>query len=102
MADDLSAHRRDSPLQTLAIKRIEQPEAIPREISSRSASVSVRPERRRTAGANPTTPRQQELNHHMAFCPGPVQSHATTVPPSSDPTARSSVSQKASIVSLAS
>src|ERR1700723_1134989 len=37
----------------LAISRIAEPEAIPREISSRPASVGVRPERRRTAGTIP-------------------------------------------------
>src|SRR5664279_5036175 len=35
----------------LAISRIDEPKAIPREIFSRSASVSVSGERRRTAGA---------------------------------------------------
>src|ERR1700678_3764280 len=38
---------RSSPL---AISRIDQPEAMPREMPSRSASVSVRSERWRTAG----------------------------------------------------
>ena len=37
----------------LAISRIDEPEAIPREMSSRSASVSVRAERRRAAGTIP-------------------------------------------------
>src|SRR6266436_1078732 len=37
----------------LAISRIDEPEASPREISSRSRSVSARSERRRTAGTNP-------------------------------------------------
>src|SRR5580658_5377632 len=36
-----------------AISRIEEPEAIPREISSRSATVSAHRERRRSAGAIP-------------------------------------------------
>ncbi len=40
-------------LRPLAIPRIDPPDAIPREISSRSASVSIRGERRRTAGAIP-------------------------------------------------
>jgi hypothetical protein len=38
---------------SLAISRIDEPEAIPREMPSRSASVSVRSERRRTAGTIP-------------------------------------------------
>jgi hypothetical protein len=37
----------------LAMIRIEQPLAIPREMSSRSAKVSARRERRRIAGAIP-------------------------------------------------
>src|SRR6266852_5223780 len=37
----------------LAISRIDEPQASPREISSRSRSVSARSERRRTAGTNP-------------------------------------------------
>src|ERR1700733_590791 len=37
----------------LAISRIDEPEAMPRETSSRSASVRVRSERRRTAGTIP-------------------------------------------------
>src|ERR1700724_3165561 len=37
----------------LAISRIDEPEASPREISSRSRSVSARSERRRTAGTIP-------------------------------------------------
>jgi hypothetical protein len=37
----------------LAISRIDEPDAMPREMSSRSVSVSVRPERRRTAGTMP-------------------------------------------------
>src|SRR3981189_449974 len=37
----------------LAIVRIDEPEAIPREMSSRSARVSARRERRRAAGAIP-------------------------------------------------
>jgi hypothetical protein len=41
---------RSSPL---AISRIDEPEAIPRDMPSRSASVSVRSERRRTAGTIP-------------------------------------------------
>ena len=37
----------------LAISRIDEPDAMPREMSSRSANVSVRGDRRRTAGAMP-------------------------------------------------
>src|SRR5580700_2991319 len=40
-------------LRCWAMTRMEQPLAIPREMSSRSANVSARPERRRTGGAIP-------------------------------------------------
>src|SRR5271168_5160398 len=40
-------------LRLAAISRIDEPEAIPREISSRSVSVSACGERRRTAGTIP-------------------------------------------------
>jgi hypothetical protein len=53
MARDLPADRRDGPRNPLAISRIEEPQAIPREMFSRSASVSVSRERRRAAGAIP-------------------------------------------------
>jgi hypothetical protein len=47
-------HRQSgSFVEPLAIARIDEPEAIPREMSSRSAKVSARPERRRAAGAIP-------------------------------------------------
>jgi hypothetical protein len=47
---EVSALRRN---HALAISRIDEPDAMPREMSSRSANVSVRCERRRTAGAIP-------------------------------------------------
>src|SRR5580658_959593 len=49
MASDQEAARS----RPRAISRIEQPEAIPREMSSRSATVSAHRERRRSAGAIP-------------------------------------------------
>jgi hypothetical protein len=42
--------------------RIEQPLAIPREMSSRSANASARRERQRTGGAIPPVARQQEMD----------------------------------------
>jgi hypothetical protein len=54
----------------LAISRIDEPEAIPREMSSRSASVSASRERRRAAGGMP--PRQQHrANAAMWLVKGP-------------------------------
>jgi hypothetical protein len=53
VARHLPAHRLRSPLQPLAISRIDEPGGIPREMSSRSASVSVRSQRRRAAGTIP-------------------------------------------------
>jgi hypothetical protein len=41
------------------------------EMSSRSASVSVRSERRRAAGTIPPVLCQHKLNRHMAFAEGP-------------------------------
>ena len=53
MTRDLPAHCRRRPTEALAIVRIDEPEAIPREMSSRSAKVSAMRERRRAAGAIP-------------------------------------------------
>jgi hypothetical protein len=47
------SHVEPARCKLLAISRIDKPEAMPREISSRSASVWVLAERRRTAGAIP-------------------------------------------------
>ena len=64
-----------------AISRIEEPEAIPREMSSRSASVSVRTERRRTAGTIPPAATTGTESSHGS-CQWHDQSHATTLQPS--------------------
>src|SRR5208282_503841 len=52
----------------LAISRIDEPQAIPREMSSRSASVSVRSDRRRAAG---TIPPCCSTRKRMDECPLP-------------------------------
>src|SRR5271169_1743129 len=52
----------------LAISRIDEPEAIPREISSRSASVSTSSDRRRAAG---TIPPCCSTRNRMDECPLP-------------------------------
>jgi hypothetical protein len=65
----------------LAISRIEEPEAIPREMSSRSPGVSVRSERRRTDGKNPPG-RDTKGRIDECSLPNALPSHATTVPTS--------------------
>jgi hypothetical protein len=87
--------------RSLAISRIDEPEAIPREMSSRSGGVSARSERRRTAGTThrEATPHSEWTNDS---CRTHAQSHAATVPPSSGTTSRSDAPQKAQTVYLAS
>jgi hypothetical protein len=53
MAGDLPATVEAARSRCLAISRIDEPDAIPREMSSRSGRVRARRERRRTAGGIP-------------------------------------------------
>jgi hypothetical protein len=53
MANDLSAHRRGGSFPESSDLTNRRSEAIPREMSSRSARVSANRERRRGAGAMP-------------------------------------------------
>ena len=85
----------------LAISRIDEPETIPREISSRSRCVSARSER---PGPPEQTHRDATPDNEWtnAPCRRRARSHATTVPPSNDATCRSSAPPKAQTVSLGS
>ena len=85
----------------LAISRIDESEAIPREISSRSARVRARGGRRRAAGRIP--PRGSKTDR-MQLCslPKAPQFHAATVLLSSDSRPPPCRSQKAQTFSLAS
>jgi len=85
----------------LAISRFDAPEASPREISSRSRSVSARSARRRYCRSNPTVTRHQTTNGGMSL-PKARRSHATSAPTSNDATHRSSAPLKAQTVSLVS
>src|SRR6202795_1479320 len=82
-----------------AIVRSAAPEASPREISSRSGSVSARSERLPEQTHRNAPPDSESTN---APCRRRARSHAATVPPSTGPTARSSAPQKAQTVYLAS
>ena len=85
----------------LAISRIDEPEAIPREMSSRSASVSASSDRRRAAGTihRVATSESEWTNAPYRMR---VRSHATSVPPSNGTICRSSAPQKAPPDSLGS
>jgi len=69
-------------LKHLAISRIDEPEASPREISSRSRSVSARSARRRTAGTIPPVTRHQGNEWTNAPCQKRARSHAMSALPS--------------------
>ena len=85
----------------LAISRNVEPEAIPREMSSRSERVSASRERRRATGGIPPRGNNKQ---RMELCglskARPIS--AATVPPSSDSRCHASRSQKVQTVSLAS
>ena len=84
-----------------AIAKIEEPQAIPREMSSRSATVSANRERRRSRWRNPSARQQHGTNPAMRFARA-RRSHAATVPSSSDSKSHASRSQKALTSSLVS
>jgi hypothetical protein len=85
-----------------AISRIDKPEAIPREMSSRSASVSASRERRRAAGGMPPRGNNTERMQLLWLVKKRVQSQAATAPPSTASKRHASRSLKAQIVVLAS
>jgi hypothetical protein len=65
MTRHLSTHRRGGSIEATGISRSDEPEAIPREMSSRSARVSASRERRRAAGGIPP---QGNNKHRMLLC----------------------------------
>src|SRR5580704_10426457 len=84
----------------LAISRIDEPEASPREISSRSRSVSARSARRRTEQSHrDATPDNEWRN---VLCQKRARSHAASALPSNDATPRVSAPPKTQTVSLVS
>ena len=77
-------------------------EAIPREMSSRSASVSASRRTATSSGRNAAARQQHQRARcsYVGFCQRRAQSHAATVPPSTGSKRHASRSQKAQIVVL--